>query len=57
MQLFTDLRGAEGLGRLRATIVAVPDKETVVLRPKDGAGAETTLRLAAIREATLAHDW
>jgi ribosome maturation factor RimP len=47
---------AEGLGRLRATIVAVPDRETVVLRPK-GAGAETTIRFAAIRDATLAHDW
>lgn len=46
---------AEGMGRFRATIVAVPDLETVVLRPEGG--GERAVRLAAIREASLAFDW
>jgi ribosome maturation factor RimP len=45
----------EGLGRVRARIVAVPDEATVVLQPE---GREPlTLPLAAAREARLAVDW
>jgi ribosome maturation factor RimP len=45
----------EGLGRVRARIVAVPDEQTVVLAPQ---GAEPRpLPLATIREARLAVDW
>ena len=45
----------EGLGRVRARIVAVPDEGTVVLQP---AGREAvTLPLTAAREARLAVDW
>jgi ribosome maturation factor RimP len=45
----------EGLGRVRARIVAVPDEATVVLQPE---GREPlTLALTAAREARLAVDW
>ncbi|HEX9280265.1 MAG TPA: ribosome maturation factor RimP [Gemmatimonadales bacterium] len=44
----------EGLGRVRARIVAVPDQATVVLQPEGG--AERTLPLAAVRDARLAAD-
>lgn len=45
----------EGLGRVRARIVAVPDEATVVLQPE---GREPlTLPLAAARDARLAVDW
>ena len=44
----------EGLGRVRARIVAVPDQVTVVLQPEGG--AERTLPLAAVRDARLAAD-
>jgi ribosome maturation factor RimP len=45
----------EGLGRVRARIVAVPDEATVVLQPE---GREPlTLPLVAAREARLAVDW
>ena len=42
----------EGLGRVRARILAVPDEATVVLQPEGG--AERTLPLAAVRDARLA---
>src|SRR5713101_1496435 len=42
----------EGLGRVRARIVAVPDQSTVVLQPENG--AERTVPLAAARDARLA---
>src|SRR6266705_1496275 len=42
----------EGLGRVRARIVAVPDQATVVLQLEGG--AERTLPLAAVRDARLA---
>ena len=42
----------EGLGRVRARILAVPDEVTVVLQPEGG--AERTLPLAAVRDARLA---
>jgi ribosome maturation factor RimP len=45
----------EGLGRVRARIVAVPDEQTVVLAP-DGADARS-VPIAAIRDARLAVDW
>ncbi|OLC97547.1 MAG: hypothetical protein AUI55_05765 [Gemmatimonadetes bacterium 13_1_40CM_2_70_7] len=45
----------EGLGRVRARILAVPDEATVVLQPEGG--TERTLRLAAVRDARLAADW
>jgi len=45
----------EGLGRVRARIVAVPDEATVVLQVE---GREPlTVPLAAAREARLAVDW
>jgi ribosome maturation factor RimP len=45
----------EGLGRVRARIVAVPDEATVVLHPE---GREpVTLPLEKAREARLAVDW
>jgi len=44
----------EGLGRVRARIVAVPDQATVVLQLEGG--AERTLPLAAVRDARLAAD-
>ncbi len=44
----------EGMGRVRARIVAVPDQATVVLQPEGG--AERTLPLAAVRDARLAAD-
>ena len=45
----------EGLGRVRARIVAVPDEQTVVLHPE---GSEPRpVPLASIREARLAVDW
>jgi ribosome maturation factor RimP len=45
----------EGLGRVRARIVAVPDEATVVLQPQGG--APRPVPLAAIRDARLAVDW
>jgi ribosome maturation factor RimP len=45
----------EGLGRVRARIVAVPDEATVVLHPE---GREpVTLPLEEARQARLALDW
>jgi ribosome maturation factor RimP len=45
----------EGLGRVRARIVAVPDEATVVLHPE---GREpVTVPLEQAREARLAVDW
>jgi len=45
----------EGLGRVRARIVAVPDEQTVVLHPE---GSEPRpVPFASIREARLAVDW
>jgi ribosome maturation factor RimP len=45
----------EGLGRVRARVVAVPDESTVVLHPE---GREPmTQPLAAARDARLAVDW
>ena len=44
-----------GLGRVRATIMAVPDATRVVLRP-EGAEPREVL-LADLTEATLAIDW
>jgi len=44
----------EGLGRVRARIVAVPDQATVVLQPEGG--DERTVPLAAVRDARLAAD-
>jgi ribosome maturation factor RimP len=45
----------EGLGRVRARIVAVPDEATVVLQPE---GREPVMvPIAAAREARLAVDW
>jgi ribosome maturation factor RimP len=43
-----------GLGRVRARIVAVPDTETVVLKPQGG--APQPYKLADIRDARLAAD-
>lgn len=45
----------EGLGRVRARILAVPDDETVVLQPEGGEAR--TVRLADIRDAWLVVDW
>ena len=45
----------EGLGRVRARIVAVPDESTVVLQPQGG--APRPVPFAAIRDARLAVDW
>ncbi len=45
----------EGLGRVRARIVAVPDETTVVLQPQGG--APRPVPLASIRDARLAVDW
>jgi ribosome maturation factor RimP len=45
----------EGLGRVRARIVAVPDEGTVVLAPEGD--APRPVPLAAIRDARLAVDW
>jgi ribosome maturation factor RimP len=45
----------DGLGRVRARIVAVPDEHTVVLLPEGQ--APQTVSLGAIREARLAVDW
>ena len=42
----------EGMGRVRARIVAVPDQGTVVLQPEGG--DERTVPLAAVRDARLA---
>jgi ribosome maturation factor RimP len=45
----------DGIGRVRARIVAVPDTQTVVLAPQ---GAATQpVALTAIRDARLAVDW
>ena len=44
----------EGMGRVRACIVAVPDQATVVLQPEGG--AERTVPLTAVRDARLAAD-
>ncbi len=44
----------EGMGRVRARIVAVPDQATVVLQPEGG--VERTVPLAAVRDARLAAD-
>lgn len=44
----------EGMGRVRARIVAVPDQATVVLQPEGG--AERTVPLTAVRDARLAAD-
>lgn len=45
----------DGLGRVRARIVAVPDEQTVVLHPE---GREPlTLPIATARDARLAVDW
>jgi ribosome maturation factor RimP len=45
----------EGVGRVRARIVALPDEDTVVLAP-EGETARP-VPLVAIREARLAVDW
>jgi len=45
----------EGLGRVRARIVAVPDEATVVLQPQGG--APRPVPLATIRDGRLAVDW
>ena len=45
----------EGLGRVRARIVAVPDEATVVLQPQGG--APRPVPLSKIRDARLAVDW
>ncbi len=45
----------QGLGRVRARIVAVPDEATVVLQPQGG--APRPVPLATIRDARLAVDW
>ncbi|HYT70792.1 MAG TPA: ribosome maturation factor RimP [Gemmatimonadales bacterium] len=48
-----------GLGRVRVRIVAVPDRETVVLEPmgQGGAPGSRSVRLSEIRDARLAPDW
>jgi ribosome maturation factor RimP len=45
----------EGLGRVRARIVAMPDEATVVLQPEGG--APRPVPLTSIRDARLAVDW
>jgi ribosome maturation factor RimP len=45
----------EGLGRIRARIVAVPDERTVVLHP--AGGEPRPVPIASIRDARLAVDW
>jgi len=45
----------EGLGRVRARIVAMPDEATVILQPQGGAARPVAL--AGIRDARLAVDW
>ena len=45
----------EGLGRVRARIVAVPDEATVILQPQGG--IERPVALASIKDARLADDW
>ena len=45
----------EGLGRVRARIVSVPDDATVVLQPEGG--KPQSVPIATIREARLAVDW
>jgi ribosome maturation factor RimP len=45
----------DGLGRVRARIVGVPDEQTVLLAP-EGADARP-VALTAIRDARLAVDW
>ncbi|HEX2218182.1 MAG TPA: ribosome maturation factor RimP [Gemmatimonadales bacterium] len=49
------VRAAALGGRRAVEIVAVPDDEHVIVRPEQG--AETTLRLDEITEATLLVDW
>lgn len=44
-----------GVGRVRATIVAVPDEATVVLAP--AGAAPRTVPLAELKDARLAVDW
>jgi len=46
---------AAGLGRVRATIEAVPDATRVVIRPQGGEPQE--LRFESIQDASLAVDW
>jgi len=45
----------QGVGRIRARIVAVPDERTVVL--KEPGSAPRTVALAEVRDAHLAVDW
>lgn len=45
----------EGLGRVRARLVAMPDAATVTLQPEGQAARDVPL--AAIRDARLAVDW
>lgn len=45
----------EGLGRVRARIVAMPDEGTVILQPQGG--APRSVPLAQVRDARLAVDW
>ena len=45
----------DGLGRVRARIVAVPDEATVVLQPEGG--APRPVPLTSIRDARLAVEW
>jgi ribosome maturation factor RimP len=45
----------EGLGRVRARIVAMPDLETVILQPQGG--GPRSVPLAQVRDARLAVDW
>ncbi|HEX4632950.1 MAG TPA: ribosome maturation factor RimP [Gemmatimonadales bacterium] len=45
----------QGLGRVRARIVSVPDEKTVVLEM--AGGAQRTVALSDVRDAHLAIDW
>lgn len=45
----------DGLGRVRARIVAMPDEATVVLQPEGG--APRPVPLTSIRDARLAVEW